>query len=659
MDTYTGFSAWSPDGKKIAYQVLGFSGSGEIYIVNSNGTGKTKLLGGVFTVGDGLSWSQDGKKIVISICGPIYVINVDGKNKTRIADGHNPQWSPRVWSDVGVSDGITVTRLISFSLSSGWENKELFSPIYYRSPEALGKVVLGIGNKRDMWYLVTVYKRQAGQTWQEMAPWSFPYIAPWSEKTFLYTPQVGEEIKIEVWNDLNNKTLTALWKLDLITRTLFGTSISPQVTDPEEFVAKLLSFNDYLEVGGYLGVGRWEQGLWELDKALFLKAISDFAKTIEKYPEAQEALVYLLQRVGVKATTVTIASEVASIVTGIKFLIYAQKICKRILLWNSLLMNTGKEPFTEEVIFKAKEIIPSAAPNIRITKSLTIAQGEPYYVGETVNAKFTIMNKGTASITLNILTVGGRGPKGSGDVRDFTFKLNATLNPNESYNYEGGLKLLVNGSYHFFIAYQTVDGEWVTSVPTDTGITNTVDISVNSIPENWIGAELCSPGELRIYDSQGRVTGLVNGAERNEIPHSAYLENIVVILSPSDSYKYQVVGLSAGSYNLTTTNVIGGKATTFAATGISTSAKAVHQYTIDWDALSRGEKGVTIQIDSNGDGTFERSIAGSKEVTSAEFIPPTQELPFYIWIIAGVVAVSIVTVGVIITRSARRKTKNK
>lgn len=65
-----------------------------------------------------------------------------------------------------------------------------------------------------------------------------------------------------------------------------------------------------------------------------------------------------------------------------------------------------------------------------------------------------------------------------------------------------------------------------------------------------ITSEVHSPVELRVYDSQGRVTGIVNGEERNEIPYSAYYENTVTIFSPTDSCRYEIVGTSEGSYDL-------------------------------------------------------------------------------------------------------------
>ena len=119
---------------------------------------------------------------------------------------------------------------------------------------------------------------------------------------------------------------------------------------------------------------------------------------------------------------------------------------------------------------------------------------------------------------------------------------------------------------------------------------------------------LCSPGELRIYDSQGRVTGLLNGEIKQEIPDSAYFNGSFLILVPSDSYRYEVVGTEAGTYDLGVISIGIEKVNAFGAADISTSTNATHQYTIDWEALSQGEEGVTIQIDNDGDGVFEQTI---------------------------------------------------
>jgi hypothetical protein len=59
----------------------------------------------------------------------------------------------------------------------------------------------------------------------------------------------------------------------------------------------------------------------------------------------------------------------------------------------------------------------------------------------------------------------------------------------------------------------------------------------------------------------------------------------------------------------------------FTATEIPTSPSAIHQYAVDWNALSLGEQGVTVQVDSDGDGVFEHTFASDGELTASEFIP--------------------------------------
>lgn len=71
-------------------------------------------------------------------------------------------------------------------------------------------------------------------------------------------------------------------------------------------------------------------------------------------------------------------------------------------------------------------------------------------------------------------------------------------------------------------------------------------------------------------------------------------------------------------YNLTVTRNIEQKNATFNATNIPTSANATHQYNIDWNVLSQGKKGVTLRLDTDGDGIFERCITCNSELTKDE-----------------------------------------
>ena len=130
---------------------------------------------------------------------------------------------------------------------------------------------------------------------------------------------------------------------------------------------------------------------------------------------------------------------------------------------------------------------------------------------------------------------------------------------------------------------------------------------------------LGSPGELRVYDSQGNVTGLVNGIIKNEIPGSNYSDSSVTIYFPIDFYQNQVVGLESGLYGLNISLLTIEQNIYFSAINISTIFGAVHNYLINWSALSQGQEGVTIQIDNNNDGIFERTITSDGVLTKDEF----------------------------------------
>jgi hypothetical protein len=154
------------------------------------------------------------------------------------------------------------------------------------------------------------------------------------------------------------------------------------------------------------------------------------------------------------------------------------------------------------------------------------------------------------------------------------------------------------------------------------GVIKTVSYSPS---EPVITVQGRSPIEIRVHDSQGRVTGTMNGEVREEIPGSLYYGEgkAVIIFSPADSYRYEVAGLGEGEYGLEVNSIEGGKADTFTAANIPTSPGAVHEYTIDWGVLSKGGEGVAVQIDSDGDGAYERSIVSDKEFTQDEYLSVT------------------------------------
>jgi Tol biopolymer transport system component len=110
---------WSPDSTKIA-----FDGDDGLYVVNSDGTGLTRLAAGQYGV-----WSPDSTKIVYEGLGGLYEMNADGSAQAKLVDGgFEPAWSPDGTKiaflttqggnpeiDLVNADGTGVTRLTSIS----------------------------------------------------------------------------------------------------------------------------------------------------------------------------------------------------------------------------------------------------------------------------------------------------------------------------------------------------------------------------------------------------------------------------------------------------------------------------------------------------------------------------------------------------------------
>jgi hypothetical protein len=525
------------------------------------------------------------------------------------------------YSASSASTTLTVAPgILALSLSEGWQSKELFVPIYMRPHEGSNGFIIGAHNKRDMWYIVKVFKRVDGKVWEEVHPWKYPYLPPYGELAFPYTPNEGEEVKIEVWNDPNDKTLYALVFMDFMMRSVLGTylplrstgenGLELRVSDPKEFISDLIAlFDGFKGAIGYLATKQWKKALEKVGDILSSEAMRNLVKK-------------LVIEVGVEETRAApenIAKTAVAVSKGAGIVLH---FVKNIGLWIDFLENIGKGPFMEEVIFTVKKTGPPTTPNLVITEGLKITPDGSYYSGQTITAIFTITNRGGETINIHTLTLSSRGPDGG--LSYFTHKLNIMLKPGESYNYKGELILQSHGPYQFSVEYQTSDGQWVTGIPAEAGCSDTININVNPVPDKFIYVGLGSPAELRVYDSHGRVTGLVNGKEKEEIPYSLYFEGVVLIFLPADTYRYQVVGTAEGIYNLTIVNVVGDESNTFNAIEVPISTGAVHQYKINWDKLSKGEKGATVEVDSDGDGVFEWSLSSGREITSSMLKPPSK-----------------------------------
>ncbi|HEX6278910.1 MAG TPA: DUF5050 domain-containing protein [Pyrinomonadaceae bacterium] len=97
-----GWSVWSPDGSKIAFTSSRDGLGWEIFVMNADGSDPTQITQ-LQSLALHPSWSPDGSKIVFESShedpqGEIYVMNADGTGITRITTSpgydQSPEWSP-------------------------------------------------------------------------------------------------------------------------------------------------------------------------------------------------------------------------------------------------------------------------------------------------------------------------------------------------------------------------------------------------------------------------------------------------------------------------------------------------------------------------------------------------------------------------------------
>jgi cell wall-associated NlpC family hydrolase len=158
--------------------------------------------------------------------------------------------------------------------------------------------------------------------------------------------------------------------------------------------------------------------------------------------------------------------------------------------WVKLTDLNGEANLSRTVSFSAMRFTLQTPPSPMpvIINSLIILQSPPYYVGQTLTARFTIQNQGDAPITFDKLVAGGRlngvndcSNYVGGECPDFTMRYNITLNPGDSYAYEGTFTPALAGTYDFQVFY-FINDDWHWDVPTEEGVSNSVSATVLEAP---------------------------------------------------------------------------------------------------------------------------------------------------------------------------------
>jgi parallel beta-helix repeat protein len=140
------------------------------------------------------------------------------------------------------------------------------------------------------------------------------------------------------------------------------------------------------------------------------------------------------------------------------------------------------------------------------------------------------------------------------------------------------------------------------------------------------------PADIFVTDPAGRTIS----KQVSEIPDATYIEadlsedgdldKFVEILAPIDgNYVITLNGTDLGLYSMLAQFATSQEVVSFNATEIPVSSRTMHQFTINWTALSQGEEGVTIEVDSDGDGTPEYNFTSDSELSRIEYVAATTQ----------------------------------
>ncbi|MFH1671281.1 MAG: hypothetical protein ABH889_00685 [Candidatus Portnoybacteria bacterium] len=131
---------------------------------------------------------------------------------------------------------------------------------------------------------------------------------------------------------------------------------------------------------------------------------------------------------------------------------------------------------------------------------------------------------------------------------------------------------------------------------------------------------------MKVTDSEGRVTGMVDGKIREEIPFSMFNEenNMVNVFSPGDNYIYEFYATKGGNYQFTHNSFKGREVMEFYLENIPILTGATHRIQAEEKGLLVKYMTGVVMIDNESDGDFEEEISFDQKLTCEEFLVRTK-----------------------------------
>lgn len=162
---------------------------------------------------------------------------------------------------------------------------------------------------------------------------------------------------------------------------------------------------------------------------------------------------------------------------------------------------------------------------------------------------------------------------------------------------------------------------------------------------------LFDPVQVSIMDSSNNILGYRGETLVCEIPGGMIFTegsmlDVYFIVNPTGDYAYLVKGIGTGNYNMTMMMMnLDGSITEFDAKLIPTENNTQHKYTLNWVLLKENKNAVTLLIDQDGDGVYERTIQANSDLEGSELALPWWSNLWWVMAVISVIAVGTICVA--------------